>query len=89
VVQNLTERADNESRILNTVSQEVDLLNRVLEMDYEKFDRVEEKALNRLKEGEIEDDVLQPMNDDNGGIKRKQSKMSSLSGSGNNYYVEK
>jgi hypothetical protein len=59
-------------------------------MDYEKFDRVEEKALNRLKEGETEEDALQPMNDDSAsGLKRKQSKMSSMSGSGNNYYVEK
>jgi DNA excision repair protein ERCC-3 len=81
VVQDLYERANHETQILKTVSQELYLLNQVLSMDYEAYDQTEEKALQRVREGEIEEDeVVQ--------VGKKYGSISNLSGRGNTLYSE-
>jgi DNA excision repair protein ERCC-3 len=82
VVQDLYERANKESKILKNVSQELDLLNRVLSMDYEQYDTIEEKALQKYQQGEIDEEQA-PVD-----VKRKTTTMSSISGMENVSYSE-
>lgn len=86
VVQDLAERADKESTLLRTVKQEVDLLNKVLMFNYDKYDREEEKQLNRKTQGEVEED--EEDGDGAKAVKRKVSSLGAKSGAGGTLYTE-
>lgn len=57
VLQNLTDRADRESKIITSKQQEIDLLLKVTKFSDFEMDRAEEKAIQRVEVGEIDEDV--------------------------------
>ena len=104
VLQDLTTRADAESKILRNAQDEIALLHKVLEMDFEKYDVAEEKALTKVFEGEVEEEEIgsAPSSGShrvsqshsqrgNGGneLRTRVSNLSSLSGSGSVFYTER
>lgn len=86
VVQDLSEKADKESTLLQTVKQEVDLLHKVLMFNYDKVDKEEEKQLAKRSQGEMEDDEAEATAGK--PIKRKTASLSAKSGAGNTVYSE-
>lgn len=86
VVQDLVDRADAETILLKTVSQEIDLLNKVISFNCNEYDAKENKELTRRGRGEVdaEDEVGESV-----GVKRKVSSLSNLSGaSSGKVYME-
>lgn len=79
VVQDLVDKADKESSLLTTVTQELNLLNKVLAFNYQAYDEAEDKEFKKVTSGETEED---------GGesrvavARRTQNTLSSLSGAG-------
>jgi DNA excision repair protein ERCC-3 len=57
VVQDLAEKANKESKLLRTKSDEMALLNQVLKFNYLEFDSKEDRALARAQDGEDEEEA--------------------------------
>jgi DNA excision repair protein ERCC-3 len=93
VVQDLAAKADKESSLLRTVTQELDLLNKVLNFkNYDLYDKEEEKELSRRMQGELEDEEGLGSGKATGSgtaVRRKVGgKLSAKSGVGNTVYSE-
>ena len=86
MVQDLADKADAASTLLKSVSQEIDLLNKVISFNCNEYDATEAKELSRRGRGEVDDDddVL-----NTGGVKRKVTSLSAVSGAaGGTIYKE-
>lgn len=87
MVQDLADKADAASTLLKSVSQEIDLLNKVISFNCNEYDATEAKELSRRGRGEVDDDddVLNT----GGGVKRKVTSLSAVSGAaGGTIYKE-
>jgi len=60
VVQDLAEKADQESKILRTKSDEIALLNQVLKFEYLDYDSKEDRALARANDGDDDEELPPP-----------------------------
>jgi hypothetical protein len=87
VVQDLADKADAASTLLKSVSQEIDLLNKVISFNCNEYDATEAKELSRRGRGEVDDD--EDVLNTGGGVKRKVTSLSAVSGAaGGTIYKE-
>lgn len=86
VIQNLAYTADKESVLLKSKAQELDLLGKVLNFEYNAYDAMETRELGRKSQGELED----PDYEDEGrvSVRRSSGNISSISGAGGSVYTE-
>ena len=87
VVQDLAEKADKESRLLKTKTDEINLLNQVLKFNCMDYDSKEDSALARENEAEEDDGAVAapaaaPI------VSRKTGTLGSKSGAGSSVYAE-
>ena len=78
MVQDLADKADAASTLLKSVSQEIDLLNKVISFNCNEYDATEAKELSRRGRGEVDDD--EDVLNTGGGVKRKVTSLSAVSG---------
>lgn len=93
VVQDLVDKADRESILLKTVTQEIDLLNKVITYSSDKINELDNKEkteLNRRERGEVDEDDNNNNNEKTGegAVKRKFSSFSAMSGGAGTLYTE-
>jgi hypothetical protein len=86
-VQDLAEKADKESRLLKTKTDEINLLNQVLKFNCMDYDSKEDSALARENEAEEDDGAVAapaaaPI------VSRKTGTLGSKSGAGSSVYAE-
>lgn len=87
MVQDLADKADAASTLLKSVSQEIDLLNKVISFNCNEYDATEAKELSRRGRGEVDDD--EDVLNTGGGVKRKVTSLSAVSGAaGGTIYKE-
>ena len=85
VVPDLVDIADNESTLLQSKEQEIDLLNKALNADFFKADEAENKAITKAMEGETTTFTFENLRPE---ASRKISSISALSGADGAAYME-